>query len=645
MFTLLLPIAGIFLFFLFSQKDSCWRSALLSAAIAWGILLTAITELLSALHFVTLPGLTLSWLVVNLGLGGLLVHKRLQPNRFTPNTRRITSDAGDITQFQWLLLSGVCLIVLLVGITALIAPPNNWDSMTYHMARVAHWVQNRSVAHYPTSFTAQLYQGPWAELAILNLQVLSRGDRFANLVQWFSMIGSVIGVSLIAKQLGASLRGQIFAAVLCTTIPMGMLQASSTQNDYVVSFWMIGLIHAIWLSLEQPENQAYRLKIGGSLGLAILTKGTAYIYSFPYLLWLSLVLIQRLRWKAWKSFLTLGIVAVLINLGHYFRNFDLFGNPIGLPTRANNVVKETNDIFNIPALFSNVLRNLSFHASGPFGLFSQQVEFLIRQVHQFLGIDVNDPHTTWAGNEFSLNSLPNFEDTAPNPWHFFLILIVIGLFLGFPSLRKQRNLLIYLFLLIASFLLFCCLLKWKPWNVRLHLFFFILFMPFVGAVLARIGNQKAIEYMVLGFLTLSLPLVLYNESRPMLGERTLFNTSRVDQYFNLRSTLEVPYQQAVKQTDQCASIGLFLREDGWEYPLWVLLQMQNPAVQIQHINVENISAQKGKFPPFDRFTPCAVIAVGKKTGDRISVNQHPYFKQWQGNDFQESIAVFLGDRR
>ena len=47
----------------------------------------------------------------------------------------------------WLLLPmGVVLLFL-----ALLYPPNNYDSMTYHMARVAHWIQNQSIGHYPTS--------------------------------------------------------------------------------------------------------------------------------------------------------------------------------------------------------------------------------------------------------------------------------------------------------------------------------------------------------------------------------------------------------------------------------------------------------------------------------------------------------------
>jgi 4-amino-4-deoxy-L-arabinose transferase-like glycosyltransferase len=121
----------------------------------------------------------------------------------------------------------------------------------------------------------------------MQFQVLSGGDQWANLVQWFSMFGSVIGVSLIARQLGADTRGQVFAAVIAATIPMGILQASSTQNDYVTTFWLVCLVHYIFRFKAQPCC-ANAVGVGASLALALLTKGTAYLYASPLLVWFTL---------------------------------------------------------------------------------------------------------------------------------------------------------------------------------------------------------------------------------------------------------------------------------------------------------------------------------------------------------------------
>ena len=57
------------------------------------------------------------------------------------------------------------------------------------------------------------------------------------------MVSSMIGVSLIAKQLGAKQGGQLLASAFCASLPMGILQASSTQNDYTVALWIVCLAY------------------------------------------------------------------------------------------------------------------------------------------------------------------------------------------------------------------------------------------------------------------------------------------------------------------------------------------------------------------------------------------------------------------
>ncbi len=44
--------------------------------------------------------------------------------------------------------------------------------------------------------------------------------------------------------IGEDLRAQAFIAAVAAAIPMGIVQSSSTQNDYVVAFWLVcGIYH------------------------------------------------------------------------------------------------------------------------------------------------------------------------------------------------------------------------------------------------------------------------------------------------------------------------------------------------------------------------------------------------------------------
>src|SRR3972149_5387791 len=81
------------------------------------------------------------------------------------------------------------------------------------------WGLARTLAPSPTTCAHQLLKPIWAELAILNLRVLWGSDQVAGLVQWFSMVGSLVGVSWIASLMGARRRGQLLASLFALSIP------------------------------------------------------------------------------------------------------------------------------------------------------------------------------------------------------------------------------------------------------------------------------------------------------------------------------------------------------------------------------------------------------------------------------------------
>src|SRR5439155_14043743 len=97
------------------------------------------------------------------------------------------------------------------------------------------------------------------------------------------------------QQLGAGPRAQALSALFCATIPMGILQATSTQNDYVLAFWLVCLAFTLLAALAEPANPLYLIGVGASLGLALLTKGTAYVLVGPPLLIFFLIPLVRRR--------------------------------------------------------------------------------------------------------------------------------------------------------------------------------------------------------------------------------------------------------------------------------------------------------------------------------------------------------------
>lgn len=245
------------------------RLNILKALVIFGFLVFVGTEILSLMHGLSFWGVAVYWLAV-----AIIVFSRKNIRKsFLVAIPKIEC----LTAPEMLILSATGLIIIFLGITAVLAPPNNFDSMTYHMGRIPHWIQNRSVNFYATNITRQLWAGPMAEYIILHLQVLSGSDYLANLVQWFAMAGSCVGGSLLAEYLGAGRKGQIFTAFLVATIPMGIMQSTTTQNDYAVGFWLLSLFIFLY-KLKLDQKTEYAVLSGICLGLGILTKGTMLIY-------------------------------------------------------------------------------------------------------------------------------------------------------------------------------------------------------------------------------------------------------------------------------------------------------------------------------------------------------------------------------
>lgn len=164
------------------------RVGLLLTWVGLGVFVVASTELLSLASLIGAPALVATWFCA-LAMGGWVLTRT-----WTGWTllRPISRNA------RWLVLPGILLAVPLVVSVA--AAPNNWDSMTYHLPRVAHWQAQGSVTFYATSIDRQLWMAPLSEFAAMHLMTLSGGDVLANLVQWAALGLTAVAASVLAQR-------------------------------------------------------------------------------------------------------------------------------------------------------------------------------------------------------------------------------------------------------------------------------------------------------------------------------------------------------------------------------------------------------------------------------------------------------------
>jgi hypothetical protein len=577
------------------------RQAWLRASVFFGVMLVILTEILSIFRLITPLGLGLTWGLLA-GVGALL----LLQVRFRHGSVRLPAVKIPVEWGERGLLLLVLVIALVTALIAWVAPPNTWDSLNYHMPRVAHWAQQRAVRHYITGIEVQNSMPPAAEMAVLNVYVLSGGDRWVNFISWFAMLGSVIGITYIASLLGARSMGQVLAGVLAATLPMGIAQASSTMTDYVVALWMVTLFSET-LTFNRKPNQDDAIVFGSlAAGLGFLTKPTATAYLLPFVLMFVVIALRSRPLRVVLQNATVaGALFLLVNAGHLIRNLNLYGNPIANPERISI---HATDIKDVRLFVSNVIRNVGIHLGTPSPHVNKAIYLVVEKIHEFIGIPMDDPRIT-LGGAFKVPIPSTSESKATNPAHAYLFLLV----LGFVLVRFKKipsRVFASIACVVAGFLVYSFFFQWQIFAARLHLSFFVLAAGIIGYGLEKMFPRRLNQLIGLFLCIACLPWLLSLRSRPLLTNsktyyRSILETPRIKLYYANGGHLLEPHEEMIERIDEadCLNVGIILPGNGAEYPLWVLSGAPRFGPRFEWVINGGPSVELAD----DAFSPCAVI--------------------------------------
>ena len=122
----------------------------------------------------------------------------------------------------------------------LATPPNNWDSMSYHLPRAAEWLQRARVEYVPDPPTERINAlQPGSELEILWTFAFLGRDTAAALPQLLAEVASLVGVYAIARRIGFGRPDSVFASLLAGTLTQVALQSVTTQNDLLAASFVV----------------------------------------------------------------------------------------------------------------------------------------------------------------------------------------------------------------------------------------------------------------------------------------------------------------------------------------------------------------------------------------------------------------------
>lgn len=304
--------ALILLFLIFSKAyvEEPVKAVIYSATL-WTLYLYAVTEILSIFSSVRFIPLLITWLLFDIVLLVFLILKSdPKSNKATTSANKATSiTKTPIKDIRTKKLSNASVIRAIMFISLSIMMlymacrivPYNWDSMTYHCARIANWAHNGSVAHYAASIMRQVCSPTLAEFVNLNLYVLmNKNDVLFNCVQCVSYLISVYLIYKIAEKIGCDDKGAMFASILFATSPTCFAEALSTQVDEFATLWMPCYTYMILeiiydkTKLQMNRSTFFKMMIS-SLGIAFgyLTKPTVIIAMMIFTIWMVVVVIAR----------------------------------------------------------------------------------------------------------------------------------------------------------------------------------------------------------------------------------------------------------------------------------------------------------------------------------------------------------------
>src|SRR5262249_28238189 len=417
--------------------------------------------------------------------------------------------------------TGLLIVAAIGAVTlfiALTAAPNNFDSQAYPLPRVEHWIQNRSLAFYPTSITPQNEMGPVAEILLLQTRILGGSDVFYPLVQWVSMVCSVAAVFRITRQLGGDEPQCWIAAVFLMTLPIGILESTSTQNDYVVTALLACGVTLGLEAMAEPRPAPGRiLAAAAAFGLSGVAKPLGFLFGPGSPVWFAVGLARRVGVLAWLG-RAAGVALVLALVIAPFASRYLAsreGPPRSFETRFVNGsfgVRQTVD-----NLFRHVVDNV-VTGVPPIDSFTSRAA---QSIATALSLDTYRVDTTFlvkyppTAPPAGLNIF--HEDESPNLFHTILILVALGTIAvrwrqPAPAVRR-----IYWTAWLAGVVVFAAVLRWGPWSTRYHLPPFALAAPIVATAWPQrwSHSRRAVALPLLLGLS-SLPVLMLNTSRELV---------------------------------------------------------------------------------------------------------------------------------
>jgi len=511
----------------------------------------------------------------------------------------------------------LCIVVVIgyvvLAYLILVVPPNNNDSMLVHLVRVGYWLQHGSFTPWNSIIERQVIYPYNAQIVLLWTILFQGSDLFAAFLQFFSVLFTALGIYCIGREIGGSRFQASMVALFYLTFPQVILQATTTQDDLVITcFLILGSYFFIrWYS--QGYTQKFDLILAClSLMIALGIKPTAFYFFIGFaFFFLILLIIKKMKFKnLFQIGITCFFAFLIFSSYAYINNAIYFHNPLG----PSDFVSAESGAFN-----GNIFRKSRVN-TGRFLYEFISLDGLPTPIVQNIqnvkiSIAIKLPFVFNTTTEFIKDPQKPFQvTTAPGinedlswfgPASFLLILP--GFFIGIFKVFKSKDLKIFFFLIVPFFMMIGIgVLRpgWDPYQGRYFNPGIALMMPLVLFLInPKIGQQIYVLFISVLAVLITISSVLLNESKPIITQMTIYKnftstsceenlTKKINCYLSsklpqlllnredilsLNTLQKETYSSSsqytiLSQFDEeipaNSRIGLVLQNGDWEYPFF-----------------------------------------------------------------------------
>lgn len=588
-----LPVAVFLLLFqLFRSHLGGVRLAFLAAAVTWAAYATVLSEALGAFHLLERTQVAVLWSVA----GAALLYAVARARR--PALRL---DWRSLDPLSRALAAVIAALAAILAVTALNCPPNTYDVAAYHLPRILMWVQDRSLAFFPTHMANMNFMPPGNEILQLQFVLLGRGDLLANCTQWFAWLGTLAAVSLALQRLGGGARVQWTGAFLAACLPEAVLVATGAKNDVTLTFWLLTSF-ALALVLRDETNPIHAALLGLAIGLALLTKSLAW-FLLPSFGLALLAIFPRAAWLASFRQLPILLAMVLAVAGPFWlRSAREYGSITGPRLGHRDMPFGYQcERFTPAGVAANLVRNTAVQFNiGPPAV-HDALDRAFRSAVATLGQDPDDPASLWPGTKFHLQPFYWGEGGISNTAH---LLLFLGLAIA-AAVRPRRPVLALWAAAAVAFFLFSAYLRWQPWHTRLHLAIFAFASIPAGWMLGRLPARWTAAPLLACIGAVALYAATQNTLRPLTGPFNVLDTPRTDSLFAERRADGPNYQAAIAAiaATGCRRVGVIGGYGHFYYPAFLLLGVLDGEREVRMLMDD-----QGRLQPAN-FQPCAIFCT------------------------------------